>query len=267
MKLNALSERIDFLDGEVLAGSYHPADPFKPHLHPLNTPGGRTMSCLMPHDHPHHKALMYALMTDTTNWWEEVDPDRTVGRQISRSVSVINTEGTEVGFYQILDWISGDDRAFEEHRQIKCRRDTDAYVWTWRVQLKSLRPQRLEMSQWSMQRPDGKRVNYHGLGLRFPRDFGGTGGNTLRVNGDTMHQVADALGAAPRSLEWVGTFDPWPGTKAALSIQQAGNDTLFVLERPFAYLALGPSNISAVPLRQGDVIENTYTIRVRDIGG
>ena len=87
---------MDFHHGAVLAGRYAYRDPFKPHVHPLNTPMGYTVSLRSPHDHPHHKALMYALRASDVNFWEEyatTDQEK-VGQQEHETFLRVVDEGS-----------------------------------------------------------------------------------------------------------------------------------------------------------------------------
>ena len=64
------------------------------------------MSLAMPHDHPHHKGLMYALRTPHVNFWEERStlPGEVVGRQIHQQFDELTEVGEHVGFVELLRW-------------------------------------------------------------------------------------------------------------------------------------------------------------------
>ena len=96
MHLTVTDRSVDFHHGAVLAGRYAYRDPFKPHVHPLNTPMGYTVSLRSPHDHPHHKALMYALRASDVNFWEEyatTDQEK-VGQQEHETFLRVVDEGS-----------------------------------------------------------------------------------------------------------------------------------------------------------------------------
>ncbi len=97
-------------------------------------------------------------------------------------------------------------------------------------------------SQWSIPDAAGQPVNYHGLGLRFVRSFGGMRtSSTLSVDGQEM-EFPDGLGVVPHSVTLIGSFDgAWPPPRAGVTIEQDQRNALFSLRDPFAYLALGPS--------------------------
>ena len=160
-------------DDGRLAGRYAYDDAYKPSLHPLTTPDGVTVSAFMPHDHKHHRALMYALRTPDINFWEERQtlPGEAVGRQQHQAIEPFASAGDSVGFTQTLLWSAEDGSlpTFAETRRIACSLSPvgDAFQWEWSTELTVLRDTELIMSQWSASRADGALINYHGLGLRL----------------------------------------------------------------------------------------------------
>lgn len=271
MRLEIDDQAAAFHAGDRLAGRYVIADEYKPYLHPLRTPAGHTVSLLSPHDHKHHKGLMYALRTPEVNFWEERStvPGEVPGRQRHERFRVICESGEEVGFEEELAWLpfAGGDPIFREVRSVSCREETlaSAYAWTWATDIEARCDVELRMSQWSAQIPDGRLVNYHGLGIRFRRDFGCTGGNALLIDGTTT-PFAEGMGSVPRMVEFRGSLDgTWPIQHAAVRIRQEQDHGLFVMETPFAFMGLGPSNLGSVHLRAGDHLVERYTITVLDL--
>lgn len=267
MRIIAHPDRLDIVDGATRAGAYILNDPFKPFVHDLRTPGGASLSATSPHDHVHHKGLMYAFKCDLANFWEERDADS--GQQTPLDLAAVNDEGAEVAFQQHLSWRdAAGGEIFSEMRRIACRREGDAYCWTWTSRMTARRDVTLVKSVYSWPRPAGATVNYHGLGLRLPRAFGGTGGTSLRVDGTTLEKVTDGMGLRPRSATLIGRLDPaypqWPPPRASVTFESAGGDALFAMDAPFAYLAIGPSNLDPVPLRAGQEIEARHRIAVAD---
>jgi len=254
-----------------LAGRYAYDDAFKPSLHPLTTPGGLCVSAFMPHDHKHHRALMYALRVPDINFWEERQtlPGEVVGRQVHRTFESLREEGDSVGFTQGLLWsaLDGSLATFAERRRISCSVSPlgDAFRWEWSTEIEALRDTTLIMSQWSAPRPDGALVNYHGLGLRLPREFGGAIADiAVRVD-DRAVGIAEALGAVPAVVEYSAAVDGfWPVRRAGVRIGQSQPNPLFILKDPFAYLSLGPSNLVPRELRRGERIVEHYRVEVFD---
>lgn len=270
MRLQLADTSMDILgEGGGLAGRYVFADPYKPYLHPLLTPSGVAMSAFMPHDHKHHRALMYALRTPELNFWEEraTVPGERVGRQVHVELSEVVEQGDTVGFTQRLVWCAHDDEVpvLLETRRVSCRSEGRGFSWTWHTRLEAQRELTLRMSQWSSPRADGRLVNYHGLGLRLPREFGGAIANVeLRLEG-SRSGVAEAHGTAPHSIEYRGAVDGyWPVRFAGVRFRQRQPNTLFIMKDPFAYIALGPSNDQPRTLKRGEILEEDYTVDVFD---
>lgn len=215
---------------------------------------------------------MYALRTGEINFWEEVSTiaGEAVGRQ--RHVELLNvaSDGEEVGFTETLAWESVDvtEPIFLENRTLRARHVGNAFVWTWVTRITVRRNCHLIKSQWSWALPDGRRINYHGLGLRLVRSFGCTGGHTLTLDGREI-SFLEAMGQIARQVTFRGTFDPvwpqWPGPQAAVTFEQEQRNGLFVLESPFSFMGLGPSNLEEIDVCTGEVLEETYHIRVADV--
>ena len=272
MELHINDDGVEFYSGNTLAGCYNISHSLKPFLHPLNTPSGYAVSLASPHDHRHHKGLMYALRTCDINFWEE-NPSmavETVGRQRHLDLQDVVRSGEEVGFTERLIWesVAGGDPVFLESRTLGVRHYASAFVWTWVTRLTICRSCRLIKSQWSWGLPDGRKINYHGLGLRLVRSFGCTGGNDLTLDGQKT-SFGQGMGQIVRQVTFRGTLDPiwpqWPGPQASITFQQQQGNGLFVLELPFAFMSLGPSNLEERDLSAGEMLEETYHIRVADV--
>jgi hypothetical protein len=273
LNLKVGDQAVEFLSGDRLLGRYEYRDAFKPYLHPLCTPAGHVVSLAMPHDHKHHKGVMYALCTAEVNYWEEspTRPDELVGVQQHETFGAVVASGPEIGFSQILRWSATGGRAvdFHEIRHVYCRRSEkgDAYAWRWETQLKAARSLRLVQSPWSRELPDGRKINYHGLGVRFRREFGVTGGSVLEVDGRSVG-FGEAMGMRPRVVRLTGCLDGFhPVRRAYVQLTQPArpHHALFPLETPFAFLAVGPSNEAVVTLEAGTAINERFVLQVGDI--
>lgn len=265
-------QAVEFLSDDRLVGRYECRDAFKPYLHPLCTPAGHVVSLAMPHDHKHHKGVMYALCTAAVNYWEEspTRPGEMVGVQQHEAFGAIVESGPEIGFSEVLLWSAAGGAAadFHETRQLYCRRseDGDAYEWRWETGLRAARSLQLVQSPWSRTLPDGRKINYHGLGVRFRREFGVAGGSALDVDGKRVGFDA-AMGMRPVSVRLTGSLDGFhPVRRAYLQLTQQSRPAhaLFPLETPFAFLAVGPSNEAVVELEGGTVLDERYLLRVGD---
>ncbi len=280
MRLAVGSAQVDFVSADgVLAGRYHFADPFKPYLHPLQSPNGHCVSLARPHDHAHHKGVMYALRTPELNFWEERPtlPGEAVGRERHVAFSAVRESGEEIGFTETLVWepAAGGDAVFDETRTLTCRREGRGFRWTWTTVLIARRATRLIQSQWSHVAKDGRTTNYHGLGLRLRRDFGGgTANNALQLDdapvrwnhGSRPFDFTSAMGATPARVTFIGAIDgAWPTPRVAVTVAQEQQNALFVMADPFAFLALGPSNLGERALSAGESLHERYTIVVADV--
>lgn len=271
MRLEIDDTSIAFLADERLAGRYCYSDEYKPYLHPLNTPKGHALSLLSPHDHKHHKALMYALRVPEVNFWEERStlPGEVPGRQRHDAFRTVTESGDHVGFVEELTWLpyEGGETLFREVRSLTCRvlPGDQGYEWTWSTDIQAQRDLDLIMSQWSAPRSDGALVNYHGLGLRLRRDFGCTGGNRLLIDGQER-TFAEGMGTVPAEVEFHGSIDgTWPVQRAGVRIRQELPFGLFVLESPFAFLSLGPSNLGPLPMTAGERLVERYVVTAFDL--
>lgn len=250
-------------------GRYVLNDSYKSYLHPLHSPSGRVVSAAITHDHKHHKGLMYALRSRDLNFWEERStlPGERVGRQQQTALTMGQVTGAEVSFVQQLVWAAedGSDEAFSETRFIACRAEPDRFVWTWRTRLTALRDLELVQSQWSAPISDGRTINYHGLGMRFPRSFGGMRTSAvLAVDGQDV-DFADAMGVVPKAVTLIGAYDGmWPPERAGVTMRQFQRGTAFIIRDPFAYVSLGPTNAAPMTVALDDVIAESYEIEVFD---
>ena len=274
MHLEFTPSQVSFCAGGKIAGIYRFTDEFKPHIHPLRTPRGHCITSASPHDHKHHKALMYALRAEDVNFWEEVPtlPTEVPGIEKHQFFSEVIGCGETIGFTEKLHWCAKDGSlpSFDETRTISCRQDPalDAYVWKWETQLLALRDLRLIQSQWSHGLPDGTKVNYHGLGIRLRRDFGGmTRNHELHVDGEVFKEnFQQQMGARPKEVSFIGSIDEtWPVERAGVTFEQKQDNTLYVMEDYIPFMGLGPTNRSPIELSAGEIIAESYTISVFDL--
>lgn len=269
MRLIEKGGTLEIWSGDRLAGVYRADDSHKPHLSKLRSPDGFDLVVCQPHDHPHHKGAQFGLRTTDLNFWEEraieANPTPT-GVQAPQALRVTSAWGAIASFEQELLWSAEDGSlpTFLERRIITCADTGAGFRWQWQTALEPLRDVELAMSVWSMARPDGRKVNYEGFGFRLRRDFSGTGGNELRLD-DRLTTFADALGATPAKLEFMGRIDEtMPVRRISLTLEQTCGGALFTVENPFAWVSTGPSNAAPVHWARGQTWEETYTFTVAD---
>lgn len=268
MKVQVKIDRscVRFLAGAVFAGEYVLDDPFKPYLRQLNTPAGHSVTVVSPGDHRHHKGLMYGLRAADVNWWEEGPGSGGCGVQ-----EVIRTDAVDGGIRQELLWREegGGLHTYREQREITCVCDGTAFVWQWRTHRESLREHRLVKSEWSLPIPDGRKINYHGLGIRLPWVWAHGGDdarafNGLDVGGEPSTPMS-ACGTSGPEVTWWGNIDGyWSPPVAAVTMAQAQQFSWFLIKGDFAYLAVGPSNEKELDIRTGELAEEAYNVRVED---
>ena len=260
-----------FTTDDVAVGTYVLDDPFKPYLHPLRTPAGHTVSLAMPHDHRHHKGLMYALATDDVNFWEEVGDDEhpRIGRQVQTDLDIAFTPAAP-GITQRLSWVDDlGDEVFSEIRAVTCARVADDTVrWTWDARLQASRDVALRMSPWAQPDSSGQLVNYHGLGLRFARSIGQHADHMQVVTDDGQASIAEVHGARVPRVGIAAAIDGfWVAPRVLVSIRQLDtNDGFFVLSHDFTTVSVGPSVLARPRLAQGEAIAARYEIEVADFG-
>ncbi|HBR94569.1 MAG TPA: hypothetical protein DEA90_10435 [Opitutae bacterium] len=275
MKLTTTETEVQFEDGNRLAGSYQFHDPYKPHIHPLRSPVGHTISASQPHDHDHHRGLMFALQTKEVNFWAEVPEaeGEAVGRQRHVRFDDVVESGERVGFSQQLVWedVEGRQEVFREQRSIYCSVGSGGiFQWDWRTELVSLRRQTLILSKWSAPNPSGQKVSFNGLGCRFIRSFGWTGptGSSMQLDGQAADFEASGFGARNQSASFIGAIDglrPIPRVKYTVTQQETDDQAYFIVNHPaFAYCAVGPSNLEPLELSEGQVLALDYRIEVGD---
>lgn len=270
MDLVITDRAVEFVDGKLRPGLYIYTDPFKPYLHPLRTPEGHTVSLAMPHDHPHHKGLMYALRMPGVNFWEERStlPGEIVGRQVHEHFADLVESGEQVGFGEVLRWEAETGEVLlRERREVAVRRSEDGknYRWRWTAELEPLTDVRLMKSQWSIPAATGNPINYHGLGIRLCREFGCSGNNAIILDDDVV-SFDSALGRQPQRAIFQGAIDGYPvAPRVSVTIQQAGQHGLFVLDKPFAFMALGPSNLTERALRATEILREAFVIEIGDL--
>lgn len=265
MRAEASSTGIHFWEGERLAGLYVLDDPFKPHFAVLNTPAGHNVAVVSPPDHRHHKGLMYALRCADLNFWEEDPGTGECGVQ-----QILSTTLSDSRFAQEILWReeSGGLATYREQRTITCRSapETRGFEWCWHTRRESLRNHLLVKSPWSAVLPDGRSVNYHGLGLRMPWAWAYPDDSIAGFeDGSNPADASQVMGSSGPEMTMWGLMDgQWSPSKCAVTVRQTAGYTWFGLRQPFAYLAVGPSNAHDINVRAGDLFDETYTITVAD---
>lgn len=253
--------------GQTMVGRYQIDDPFKPYLHPVRTISGHCVTLSKPHDHRHHKGIMYALTATDVNWWEE-EPGyvTTVGIQRQEFIKI-----TETGLRQDLLWTAADGslESFHEHRSIDCQWHPDGFIrWTWASELTALRDLALRHSPYAVPSDSGAPINYHGLGIRFPRSFGGMSTGTAWTTDGIPRRPQAINGTHPTQTKISDLLDgDFPPARVTITITQPiSTHAVFAVRDPFSYFSIGPTVESTLTLAAGDTVSEIYTIDVADGG-
>ena len=269
MTVDLSPEAVTFTAAGTPAGRYVLDDAFKPYINPLRTPDGHLVSDCMPVDHRHHKGMMYALRCADLNFWEELPGTDQAGVQHSLSVEALTT-GCGKGIRQQLRWAhsSGERPTYDETREIVCRHEPEqrAFIWTWSSRRTALRSHRVIKSEWSLEVADGRRINYHGLGIRMPRSwaFPGDGMNGVECAG-TPKPWREACGTTgPQAGFWGKIDGHWNPPVAFVGARQDHGFAWFVLNEGFSYISAGPSNLEEFDVEKGQIFSETYRVIVQD---
>jgi hypothetical protein len=250
-------------------GVYHADDPHKPHWHPLRSPEGHCVTLARPHDHLHHKGLMYALRTAQCNFMEENDPGpgAETGRQVHTGFTDFVGQGDSVGFTESLEWrgtVSGTLYFRETRRQQITFSAEGGLLLRWHSSLVSAVAQTLIQSPWSRPNKEGILINYHGLIIRLPREWCGTGNHGFAADGVPM-PAAEAFGARVREATYYGAMDGLDRlTFASVTLRQQQDHRFCLRDAPFAWMTMGPSNGGEVSLDAGQTLDERYEVEIRD---
>ncbi len=201
MSLELTASRALFIQDAIVAGECVLDDPFKPYIHPMRTPAGHVVTSAMPVDHRHHKGLMFALRCADLNFWEENPGSPDCGVQ---KILAAHTENDALLLELLWCDEAGGFQTYHEHRRVSCAPGPrGGFHWTWHSHRKALRDHCLIQSEWSCQLPDGRKLNYHGLGVRLPWAWSWPGSNLCGVKIDgTPVEPEKACGTHGPSVTW-----------------------------------------------------------------
>lgn len=267
--LKILPDRLEVSGDGRAVGTYHIQDPFKPHWHPLRSPAGHVVTLARPHDHLHHKGLMYALRTERHNFMEEVPdgPHEETGRQIHMGFGEIVAGGPKVSFVEYLEWRGGTSNELvftETRRQQVSSSSNGGILLGWHSTLVAAASLSLIQSPWSRLNKEGLRINYHGLIIRLPRAWSGTGNHGFAADG-VPKAVPEAYGTLVHNACYYGAMDgEGVLTFAAVTLRQQQNHRLCLRDEPFAWMTMGPSNGGPLPLVAGQVLQERYEVEITD---
>lgn len=240
---------------------------FKPYVKELATLQGRNILRDAPFDHLHHHALMYAIKANGVNFWEEV-----AGCGYQKPVATVPwTESQGAGgrpqftLRQTLHWLAPADaeRAdsaaaaiLVEHRTLTLTID-DA--------------QKEVALRWQGEFEVGAKTNqvtltganYHGLGLRFLREFDPLAKHLNAGGAPDLKGRQDVSRHAWGSVAFTAPEQPVTLVLFGHPRNARGDAWFFTMREPFAYLS-ATQNLDQEPLvyRAGDKWQVNYLIAV-----
>lgn len=147
----------------------------KPHVFGFATPAGHNTTLASPHDHVHHRGLMFGFTVDDVNFWEEQVTDKIpqTGAIVHRGFSKLEAKADTLCIEQSLAWQHGETIYLKEDRLIRVSLEHEAAAvrCDWTSRLSPVGGPRALTGVT----PHAK-VTYQGFGCRFVRalDWGGT---------------------------------------------------------------------------------------------
>jgi hypothetical protein len=235
--------------GQPVATYLARANPHKPYLLELRSPQGHQILRDSPADHVHHHGLMFALVANGTNFWEEhLRP----GREETTSVTA---DGPALCSALLWRDDEGTPLLEETRELLVVADDDDATALTWRT---ALAPTGADVTLTG--------AHYHGLGLRFVPSFDGA---------LSFLHPAGAESTAVRGSERLGT-GAWAACTGAVDghevtvVMMSHPDNRpstrwFTMVTPFAYLSATADGWQhAVPIAAGRTLEFVFGVLVLD---
>jgi hypothetical protein len=231
---------ISYADKPVLVYAYGPKQ-FKPYVKALYTLKGDNVLLDAPSDHLHHHGLMYAIMVNGVNFWEEAtDPGYERSPNAPEAAVNVRPDGTPQALIaQQLFWVATTNAQLADP-------EPAALLIENRTLIVSVNASREELSvQWQSDFKVGPHVaratlsgaDYHGLGVRFPRSWDRVARHVNSENApyptQGKHDVLEA--------RWSAVANTVGGREQMLAVfthpDQRGPSKFFSMLDPFAYLS------------------------------
>ncbi|MHB0957500.1 MAG: DUF6807 family protein [Pirellulaceae bacterium] len=224
------------VDGRQLIEYRSQPNPMKLYVSKLSTPAGTQVLRDSPHDHVHHRALMYAVGIDGADFWSEV-PAQDYGKQVPASAARISGQLTdERGRFVIeqeVNWESPQNELLAtESRVITVHvgevENVALLTWAFTLTPTERKPQ---VELWGR--------HYFGLGVRFieSMDTGSTFVTPANEEGVTVRGTETLMRAHWCACQ--GTAGGKPVTIAMFNAPENPRHpaTWFTMTAPFAYLS------------------------------
>lgn len=235
------------------------ANPLKPYVKQLATPGGVNVLRDSPADHKHHHGLMFAVAADGVDFWSE---NAACGRQLGRPIGPVQASSrdgqSQVVFSQAVEWkdARSQETLIDEQRTVKVHQiaGVPATLVTWQCRLTV--PPRKEFVTLTGS-------PYFGLGMRFLVSMD-TGGQFQNADGQSGVKGTNAARSA--WCAYTAVADGKPVTVAMFDDKSNPRHpaTWFTMEK-FAYMS-ATLNLNKQSLRidAGKPLELRYGVALWD---
>jgi hypothetical protein len=204
------------VDGQTLWTYHYAAEKNVPYFHPVNLPGGPTLTNFAPADHPWHRALWFSWKTiNGVNYWEwaeprkpgatELDPDGVpAGRTRFTGKESFESDANSAQMTMEIHYGSEDKPLLKEQRRIVARppRADGSYIIDWHMTFTAL-DQEVVFERTPPNKTSG---GYSGLSYRAPDTV-----TNVRVIDSEGRSGMDARGPTSRWLDASGVIDPEHG--------------------------------------------------------
>jgi hypothetical protein len=240
------------------------ANPAKPYVRRLYTPGGVNVLRDQVIDHKHHHGLMYAIGADGVNFWEETPG---CGSEVPHKTCRVSTSTANgparASLGQDLDWVGPKSPApiLLERRTIVVgpSKDGSATLLTWRSTF-SAPPGRQSVKLGGS--------HYYGLGMRFPISMD-KGGHFL-YSADKKKAVPIHGDEQVMPASWSAYTASAEGKPVTVALFESPADArfpspIFTMQTPFAYQS-ATLNLWKEPLlvQQGQPLDLRYGVALWD---
>ena len=232
----------------------------KPYVAEFSAPGGRNILRDAPWDHLHHHGLMYAMVVNGLNFWEEVS-----GHGVERVIETTATEsGSAVRLRQVIHWVAPQDAFLADTTPAALLVERRTLILTVDT---AARESALE---WKAEFEVGQKTNtvrltggtYHGLGLRFLQSLDALAQHSYAGRKPDLANSRQEVSLARwASVAFAAPDDPATVVLAPRPANTRGDGAFFSMLTPFAYLS-ATQRLDKEPLeyRQGDKFALHYLV-------
>jgi len=202
-----------FVDGKTLWTYHYAAKDNVPYFHPVNLPGGPTLTNFAPKDHPWHRALWFCWKEiNGVNYWEWAQPRKPGEKQLDPNgvpagwtrftgEESVQTSDDGAQIEMQIDYGAGDKTMLKEQRRliIKSPRADGSYTIDWKMTF-TAQDQDLKFDRTPPNKTGG---GYAGLSYRAPDNI-----THVTVIDSEGNKGMAARGPKSRWLDASGILDP-----------------------------------------------------------